>query len=364
MHTAAGVTADHPPIVRPGRLRRPRLLIKQALARGIRWYVERLAVDVRRFAAASTEVAAAAQREIDLVRSQTAELGRSIQAVTSLLETNQEDVARALSGLRDRLARCEREMHRAPIADQPAVRKNLLTATTQGATDQVPGSAFDYFAFETLMRGSREEIAERQRRYLPLFANRERVVDVGCGRGEFLGLLREAGVMARGVDMDADMVAQCRAEGLDVEQSDAVHYLEMVDPGSLDGIFAAQVVEHLPPRKLVQFLSAARTALAAGGLIVLETINPASLSALRNYFADLTHVQPLVAETLAFLVETAGFKDPRIEFTSALPESGQLRQIPFGDTVPPEAAVASQRNIDLLNALLFAPQDYAVIAGG
>ena len=214
------------------------------------------------------------------------------------------------------------------------------------------------------MRGSREEISARQQGYLTEFASADDILDVGCGRGEFLVLLRDAGKRATGIDIDADMVAQCRDEGLDVVRAEAVEHLSGLASESLGGIFAAQVVEHLPPAELVAFLAAARVALAPGGVIVLETINPASLCALRNYFADLTHAQPLVPETLSFLVESAGFTGPRIAYTSPVPDRGRLIDVPFGDAIPAEALAASRRNIELLNGLLFAPQDYAVIAGG
>lgn len=353
MHATKGMTADHAPVVRPGRLAPARLLAKRGIAKALRWYVERLAVDVRAFAEATSGTVA------------------ELAARSAHAEARQADVERLVAALRDRVARLERSAASRPQAaappargaqPEPAPAAAVPSPRTAGTADAA--HPFDYFAFEALMRGSREEIADRQRRYLPLFEGRGRVLDVGCGRGEFLALLREAGVGARGIDVDADMVAQCRAEGLDVEQAEAVGHLSGLEAGSLDGIFAAQVVEHLEPRDLVAFLAAARAALASDGVLVLETINPASLSALRNYFADLTHAQPLVAETLAFLVESAGFREARVELTSPLPDDARLTHVPYGDTVPEEALTTSRRNVDLLNALLFAPQDYAVIARG
>ncbi len=127
-------------------------------------------------------------------------------------------------------------------------------------------------------------------------------------------LLREAGVEARGVDADADMVAYARGEGLDVEQADALAYLEALEDDSLGGIFAAQVVEHLPPATLVRLLELAASKLRPGGLLVAETINPLSPLALRSYFADLTHAQPLVPETLVLLAEQAGFREVATRF--------------------------------------------------
>ena len=123
-----------------------------------------------------------------------------------------------------------------------------------------------------------------------------------------------------------------------------------------------QVVEHLRPAQLTTFLEGCHHTLRSDGILLLETINPVTLSALRNYFADLTHAQPLVPETLKFLVESAGFRDVTITYHNPLPEIARLRHVPYGDHVTEEARAASDRNVDLVNATLFGPQDYAVIA--
>src|SRR5262249_37981263 len=146
---------------------------------------------------------------------------------------------------------------------------------------------------EARMRGSTESVRTRQHGYVDDFRDQAPVLDIGCGRGELLGLLREVGIEARGIDADADMVAYARGEGLDVEQADALAYLDGLDDGSLGGIFLGQVVEHLPPGTLVRLLELSARKLRAGGLLVAETINPLSPLALRSYFADLTHAQPL-----------------------------------------------------------------------
>ena len=117
------------------------------------------------------------------------------------------------------------------------------TVAAQPRADALP----DYFAFESRMRGSTEHVRHAQRAYVEDFRDAAPVLDVGCGRGEFLELLREAGIEARGVDADADMVAYARGEGLEVEQADALDHFATLGDGSLGGVFLAQVVEHLPP---------------------------------------------------------------------------------------------------------------------
>ena len=222
-----------------------------------------------------------------------------------------------------------------------------MTVASQPAAAAVP----DYFAFESRMRGSTDAIRDRQRRYVDDLRESAPVLDIGCGRGELLGLLREAGIEARGIDADADMAAYASGEGLDVEQADLVEYLERVDAGSLGGIFMGQVVEHLPAAVLVQALRLAASKLRPGGVLIAETINPLSPIALRNYFADLTHAQPLVPETLELLARQAGFAATEIRFLNE--PANRL-------TEPDDPVIAA--NVRRLNELIFAPLDYALVA--
>ena len=201
------------------------------------------------------------------------------------------------------------------------------------------------------MRGATELVREKQRGYVEDFRGAEPVVDLGCGRGEFLVLLREAGLEAKGVDVDADMVAYARGEGLEVEHTGAVEYLEGLADGSLGGIFAAQLLEHLPASTVVRLLELAAAKLRPGGLLVAETINPLSPLALRNYFADLTHAQPLVPETLELLARQAGFASVETRFLNE-PEEKLVE--------PADPTIAA--NVRRLNELLFGPLDHAIVA--
>ena len=254
---------------------------------------------------------------------------RLVDAVSLRVDTaakRAESAERRVAELEERLLRLERR----DSSDQPR------TVAAQPRQDALP----DYFAFEARMRASTDEIRERQRPYVELLRGRGPVLDVGCGRGELLRLLRDEGTEARGVDADADMVAFARGEGLDVRQEDLLDALAATADGSLGAITALQVVEHLPPPVLTRFLAGAVRALRPGGLLILETINPASPAALRHYFADLTHAQPLVPETLELLARHAGFASVEITFMNE-PEQHADRRI---------------------SEQLFAPLDYALIA--
>jgi O-antigen chain-terminating methyltransferase len=302
----------------------PKGAVKRFLRKLMRWYVEPLAADQRVFNDSVLKLVDALSERADAASGA------------------REQAERLVRELQERLERLER---RAPAgsAGPPAP----VTVAAQPAAAAIP----DYFAFESRMRGSTDSIRERQRCYVDDLRAAAPVLDIGCGRGELLGLLREAGVEARGIDADADMAAYARGEGLDVEQADLVEYLGRTPDGSLGGIFMGQVVEHLPGPTLAQSLGLAAAKLRPGGVLIAETINPLSPIALRNYFADLTHAQPLVPETLELLARQAGFAETEIRFLNEPAE--RL-------TEPDDPVIAA--NVRRLNELLFAPLDYALVA--
>jgi SAM-dependent methyltransferase len=231
------------------------------------------------------------------------------------------------------------------------------TVASQPRQDALP----DYFAFEARLRAPTEEVRERQKVYVELLAGNAPVLDLGCGRGELLTLLGEAGIEARGVDADGDMSSFARGAGLAVEQADALTALEQMPDGSLGAVTALQLVEHLPPSALLALLRLAEAKLRPGGLLVLETINPVSPQALVNYFADLTHSQPLVPATLELLVREAGFAEVEVRLLNPSTESLREIDLPAGsEWDAARAALAANRR--LLDAALFAPLDYAIVA--
>jgi 2-polyprenyl-3-methyl-5-hydroxy-6-metoxy-1,4-benzoquinol methylase len=238
-------------------------------------------------------------------------------------------------------------------------------ALTASQTLTRPLEAFRYVGFEDRYRGSREEIRDRMTAYLPYFRQASNVLDVGCGRGEFLELLREAGVRATGIDVNHEMVEQCRAAGLDVLDADALAYLNSIEDRTLGGLFAAQVVEHLTPDYLLRFLETAYHKMRPGSPIVLETINPACWSAFFDaYLRDITHVQPLHPDTLKYLLTATGYGDVSIRFTSPYPDVSKLKSVPpetGGDAELQRLTDVFNANVANLNELLFSNRDYAVI---
>ena len=238
---------------------------------------------------------------------------------------------------------------------------DLKVAATSPAGAGLPTIEFDYPHFENLYRGSDKEVRERQAEYLPLFEGQAPVLDVACGRGEFLALLREKGIEARGVDLDPDMVARCGEQQLDITRADAFEYLESLPDDSLGGIFSAQFIEHLPPPGYVRLVRLAHQKLRAGGVCVLETQNPECLATLsQSFFLDPTHAQPIPSGQLRFFMEEAGFTRITIRHVSPVqPLLPDLPLWPESDASP--AAKAWNREARRFNEKYFGYQDYALI---
>jgi SAM-dependent methyltransferase len=223
-----------------------------------------------------------------------------------------------------------------------------------------------YLGFEDRFRGSRELVKARARHYLPLVLACDAgspaapVLDIGCGRGEWLELLGEHGRSALGIDINATMLQECRERGLQVQQADAVAYLRGVEPGSLGAITAIHVAEHLRFGELIELLDLCLRALRSGGLLALETPNPENVEVGScNFYMDPTHGNPLPPALLEYLVASRGFQ--RAEVHRLTESRGEL------DPVPPlssDSSNASELNSILftLNHLVRVAPDYAVVA--
>lgn len=252
-----------------------------------------------------------------------------------------------------RLARLER----APRgATTPSPSPGDATAPPGPPADT--GPRIDYESFEGRYRPE-EAVRRHQAHYLEVLAGRSRVLDVGCGRGELVEMLRERGVDATGIDMDPDFAALAAERGLPVVHGDGIAHVAALPAGSLDGIMVSHVVEHLEPPDLLRLIHGAADALAPGGVLIMETPNPESLLAGSvNFHRDLTHRRPIHPDTLAFLCESAGFVDVEILRLSPVPDEERL-PVPTGNGPDAEALRAV---VERLNALVYGFQDYAVVA--
>ena len=223
----------------------------------------------------------------------------------------------------------------------------------QPAAAAAPAMPIDWMRFADAFRGPEEAILERQKRYASRFADASQgssahgILDLGCGRGEFLEAAREAGLSARGIDQSAECIALCRAKGLAAEQADLFAYLAAVEDRSLGGVFCSQVVEHLPPERVPALVRLLAAKLRPGALAAIETPNPECLAIFATHFyLDPTHTRPIPPVLLGFYLEEAGMGNVEVERLAPAAES-----IPALNDLP-----ASVRDA------LFGGLDYAIFA--
>jgi SAM-dependent methyltransferase len=212
-----------------------------------------------------------------------------------------------------------------------------------------------YAAFEDVFRGSREEIKAKQSVYLPLLREHEigssnmLILDLGCGRGEWLELLREGGLQARGIDCNETVIEYCKSAGLDVIHGDALSYLGTLPDASLGALTSFHMIEHLPFDLTLALIDEGLRVLKTGGILILETPNPQNiLVGTHTFYLDPTHLKPLPSSMVRFFVEARGFCNVHVRELNPYPASVRLADDGRG--------LASR-----LNDYLYGPQDYAVI---
>lgn len=252
--------------------------------------------------------------------------------------------------LNNRVASITRELRRsidtaktapAPLAATPAPIESA-------ATDSF------YIDFEDTFRGSSSDISERFKVYLPYLDKfsgdaSAHVLDIGCGRGEWLALLGQSGIKASGVDLNLAMVNACHELGLQAQCMDALDYLRRQSEGSLAAVTGFHIIEHLPFEFLLALLDAALLALRPDGLLIFETPNPENLVVgACNFYYDPTHLKPIVPVVAEFMARQRGFAHAEILRLHPYPESHRL----------PEDSELAKR----FNDALYGPQDYALLA--
>jgi len=310
----------------------------------------------------------AVRREFDALTKFQSLLVQYLQTVTVYVDSKDRSLGAA--DLRQRFALAEqrllalkREIDDARgSAGQPSTQRGF-SETAEPFAGRV--ESLTYVEFEDRFRGSRAEISARLDDYVPIFAGASDVVDLGCGRGELLALLKARGVKSRGVDTNQGMVDVCRQQGLDVEQDDALGFLRRQPDAKIGGLAAIQVVEHFDPPYLLRVLDEAHRVMRPGAALVLETINPSCWMAFfETYIRDLTHKRPLHPETLRYLVQASGFSSADVQFRQPVGERDRLERVPVDAGAEPLVRLARVINdhAEKLNARLFSSMDYAVVA--
>ncbi len=269
---------------------------------------------LQRLQRACEEVSEGLQRQLDTAVEQCRELVSSTGVSASEMRDTIENVRQLERRLlldEFRLVDTELRTRRDGVVAVPVPGPSRQTAELTAAGDESL-----YLALEDAFRGTDAVIRTRLGLYSPRVAacgagtTDNPVIDLGCGRGEWLRLLKEQGYRARGVDSSAVMTELCRVKGLDVECADAIDYLSGMRPASAGMITAFHIIEHLPFEQLLQIVDLSLRALRPGGVLILETPNPENIVvATCNFYVDPTHIRPIPPDLLEFLARTRGFVD-------------------------------------------------------
>ncbi|MDQ1260967.1 MAG: hypothetical protein QG575_148 [Euryarchaeota archaeon] len=306
---------------------------------------------------AKTEMGSKVEEQIRLAKT---EMGSKVEEQIGLVrsEINNEISAQVRSIVASMNQEIENKAWLANILDRKIDSHQNIEASVP-----TQESGLNYFIFEERFRGSRKDIKQRQTNFVHYFEGCKNILDIGCGRGEFLELLRDQGIDGKGIDVDEDMVNFCKSKGLDVVLIDAISYLETVEDKSLDGIFIDQVVEHLEPNYLIKMIGLCHKKLIYGGSLIAETVNPLSFASFANFYIDLSHKRPMHPETLRFILESVGFREMEMKFLAPVPEEVRLSMIDVEHSNEKDKRIIDtyNHNINMINNVLFGAQDYAII---
>jgi 2-polyprenyl-3-methyl-5-hydroxy-6-metoxy-1,4-benzoquinol methylase len=293
-----------------------------------------------------------------------AEVQRTLEAIVEPLEAL--GIGSAAPGVSKQLD----ALHAVVVEQQRALnaqRTDLLEVIDRRSRSSHPVEAapesfrpwYESERFESAFRGSRRDLLARYRDLAERFVGCDPVLDIGFGRGELLELLGTLGVDARGVESDPLLVELAADQGLDALLDDGNTYLRTVADQSLGGLALIQVVEHLSAQQLLDLVALAARKVRPGGRMIMETVNPQSLYVYaHSFYLDPTHVRPVHPGYLEFLLREAGFAEVEIDWRNPPREWELLQPLPGEDP----GTQQMNTNIENLNALLFAPQDYAIIA--
>ncbi len=349
---------------------------KRVIRGSVRWYINGILQQIERFGASviyALRLTTDRIRELEAKTEALDSLKASVEAIeakghqtaerTQLLREDFDGVRarerlpvleRAIRSLREEGVRVAQSSAAGEQAEPPRAERSL-------SADQ----NIDYLDFENAFLGPEEDRRQRMRDYIDKFRDLPgKVVDLGCGRGEFLEVLAEAGISGYGVERDPDMIERCREKGVEVVDTNALDHLSTVPEGSLGGIFSAHMIEHLEIPDVPRLFELAARALAPGGRLVIETPNPRSLYIFAwAFYIDLGHLRPLHPLLLEYLAKNAGFMDVRAEYF--FPPPVDIRPRPLdatGDPAIDQVIEVVNENFKRLDDVVFGPQDYAIVA--
>jgi SAM-dependent methyltransferase len=305
----------------------------------------------------SAQIAASVRETLGLLEARVERMGS--EARTSLTNSQSSHLR-----LLERIARVEGRVHEQTLRARPLAVDLSQSKSGPAALPTSAPSRFDrlYWAFEQRFRGSREDILKRLDYYLLLLRSSvvvtegATVLDIGCGRGEWLELLQTQNIAARGVDLNEGMVQDCIQRGLNVVIGDAIALLKELPDNALGALTGFHIIEHISLETLLELIEEASRVVQPGGLIIFETPNPENvIVGSCSFYTDPTHRRPLPPVLTQFLVESGGFADVTIHYVNAdlLPKVFEEA----AETDPRALRVA----LDFLRSAFMCAPDYSIV---
>jgi O-antigen chain-terminating methyltransferase len=232
-----------------------------------------------------------------------------------------------------------------------------------------------YSCFENKHRGSRELIKKRLNTYMPFIEILKdiypgnTILDLGCGRGEWLEMMQSIGFNCIGIDHDEVKIAYCRDLGLNVKIGDVISFLESITAESVAIVSSFHLVEHIRFHNVKRLVKESLRILKPGGVLIMETPNPENIIvSTNNFYLDPTHVAPIPSALLSFLVEHEGFernKILRLQEDKSLSSKEDIQIIDILGGVSPDYSVVAQKQgeittLSLLDAAFAANSSYGL----
>jgi O-antigen chain-terminating methyltransferase len=245
------------------------------------------------------------EQRVEAQRAYVAQLQQELRVIGERLS--------GLPALEQRVDTFGRELVKVRRATRPIAYRNASQLANLNRSETT------YRSFERIFRGTPKLLQTRYPYYLRRLPAQGLVLDVGCGTGELLAWLAQAGIQAEGVDIDVSNVAEARSKGVEVLEGDAVDYL-MRHPARYSAILSVQLVEHLAPNQLPVFFEVAMKALLPNGVLMTETVNPYNPQQFQLFSLDPTHTRPIFPELLEFYLAKVGFESIETEYLACFGE--------------------------------------------